>query len=183
MQFYPHRISSNVVGFAISASIAQSGSLIANFSAIPVNTISTASVALNITGSAGANGTGGSVTGPTGPTGIRGVTGPRGHSVFLLSASWSGSACGGAPVNCYEYQFATVYNIDEMTWTCDFGNPLNIYSTDSPSLTLDVSPLYSNNTCTEPIINSAYVGGYANNVWGTDSYGTGSFVFFCSNSI
>lgn len=100
MQFYPHKTSVNTTATAVSASIALTGSLINNFSAIAINRVLTASVALNITGSQGTDGTSVSVVGPTGPTGPRGETGYRGGNIFLLSSSWNGNTCG-AGVVCY----------------------------------------------------------------------------------
>jgi hypothetical protein len=95
MQFYPHKTSVNTTAAAVSASIALTGSFINNFSAIEVNRVLTASIALNITGSRGTDGTSVDIIGPTGLTGTRGATGFRGGNIFLLSSSWSGSACGG----------------------------------------------------------------------------------------
>jgi hypothetical protein len=95
MQFYPHKISVNTTAAAVSASIALTGSFINNFSAIQINRVLTASIALNITGSRGTDGTSVDIIGPTGPVGARGETGFRGGNIFLLSSSWSGSACGG----------------------------------------------------------------------------------------
>jgi hypothetical protein len=98
MQFYPHKTSVNTIPTAVSASIAFTGSFIDNFSAIQVNRVLTASIALNITGSRGTDGTSVNIIGPTGPVGARGATGFRGGNIFLLSSSWSGSACGGGAI-------------------------------------------------------------------------------------
>ena len=97
MQFYPHNVPPTTIGLAISASTATSASFINNFAGIAINT---ASLALNITGSAGTPGTSVAVIGPTGSQGVRGVTGFRGNSIFLLSSSWSGSACGSVGDPC-----------------------------------------------------------------------------------
>lgn len=98
MQFYPHKTSINTISTAVSASIALTGSFINNFSAIEVNRVLTASIALNITGSRGTDGTSVNSIGPTGPVGARGATGFRGGNIFLLSSAWSGSACGGGAI-------------------------------------------------------------------------------------
>lgn len=102
MQFYPHKTSVNKAATAVSASIALTGSLINNFSAIAINRVLTASVALNITGSRGTDGTSVAVIGPTGPIGPRGETGYRGGNIFLLSSSWTSSlsTCGGV-TSCF----------------------------------------------------------------------------------
>lgn len=111
MQFYPHNVSSTTIGSAISASTATSASFINNFAGIAIYT---ASIALNITGSAGASGTSVALIGPTGSQGARGVTGFRGNSIFLLSSSWSGSACGNAdPCNGPITLYNTGPSLDE----------------------------------------------------------------------
>ena len=124
MQFYPHNIPSTFVGQAVSASRADTGSLINNFSAIPITTIATASIALNISGSRGADGTSQSVIGPKGDTGTRGVTGPRGNSVFILSGSWhTGSPCGAGSATCYEVKNWNPYSTSgTIRWTDYNGN-------------------------------------------------------------
>ncbi len=100
MQFYPHNISVGSIASAVSASKTNTGSFIANFSAISINTVNTASVALNITGSMGIDGTSLQILGPTGPIGPRGETGYRGKSIFLLSGSWNVGTCEGPPLIC-----------------------------------------------------------------------------------
>ena len=180
MQFYPHKVSSTLVGSAVSSSVAATGSFVANFASIPV---ATASVALNIVGAAGTPGTSVSITGPKGATGVRGVTGFRGTSVFLLSSSWSGSSCAGSSVPCYGYLFGTSY-FNGNQWVCDFGSTFTIYSTDpGPDLTFEVSPLYNDSICTDAIENNANVGAFNSYVWSTDANGTGSFAANCDISL
>lgn len=157
MQFYPHNINVTTIGFAVSASIANSGSFINNFAAIPINTIATASFALNITGSSGLNGTGAVVQGPTGPTGDRGVTGFRGKSVFLLSSSWSGSACGGAPPDCYPVEFASVSEVGGL-YNCNFGELTTYYTTTALPLIDNTSLMFYNPTCTSPMNDVSPIG-------------------------
>lgn len=155
MQFYPHKISTQLVASAVSASVATTGSFINNFAAIPVNRVNTASVALNITGSVGINGTGVVATGPQGPTGDRGDSGYRGDSIFLLSSAWSGSACGsgGTPVTCYGP--VTLYNIGPAISECRFDQGGGIYYSSYADLgnvtntDADGSFIYTD-TCTTP---------------------------------
>jgi hypothetical protein len=157
MQFYPHNINVTTIGFAVSASIANSGSLINNFAAIAINRVATASFGLNITGSSGANGTGAVVSGPTGAQGDRGVTGFRGRSVFLLSGSWNTGTCSTPPVNCYSYDFASVSEIAG-DYFCNYGELTTYYSTDS---TLAVgSPMFYNSTCTAAMNGVSPIGAY-----------------------
>lgn len=159
MQFYPHNISTTIIGNAVSASLSLSGSLINNFAAIAINMVSTASVALNITGSRGANGTGAVVPGPQGATGTRGVTGFRGDNILLLSSAWSGSACPTPPVDCYSHTFYPTYRIGGERF-CDFGDSgIPYYSTDF-NLSAGSSPIYYNNICTNLATNANPLGAY-----------------------
>lgn len=159
MQFYPHNIPVSTIGSAVTASLSITGSLINNFAAIPINTVNTASLALNISGSSGANGSNFTVTGPKGPTGDRGETGYRGDSIFLLSASWSGSACGGGGGTCNAF---TLYNIGPGFDECrtDQGSA-TYYSTSSAAIinsnivgTANDAILYTNSTCTTVAANA-----------------------------
>lgn len=125
MQFYPHNISVALVGTSVSSSLAVTSSLINNFSAIPVNRPNTASIGLNITGARGADGTGAVVYGPTGAVGARGATGPRGDNILLLSSSWSGSACGGAPGSCV---LSTLYQTIGLDNCGSFSSPSTFYT-------------------------------------------------------
>jgi hypothetical protein len=158
MQFYPHNISTTLVGNAVSASLSLSGSFINNFAAITVNRVNTASLALNITGSRGADGTGAAVPGPKGATGTRGVTGFRGDNILLLSSAWSGSACAAPPVNCYAFDFGNTYSLGGVR-SCDFGNIVTYYSTDS-TLSAGSSPMYYNDICTNLASNANPLGAY-----------------------
>ena len=160
MQFYPHNISVSVVGSAVSASLSLSGSLINNFSAIPVNTIDTASLALNITGSRGADGTGAAISGPKGATGTRGVTGFRGDSILLLSSAWSGSACAAPPVNCYAHTFYPTYTLGG-TRFCDFSDYNETYYSTDLNLNSGTSVMYYNSVCTSIASNANPLGAYA----------------------
>ena len=158
MRFYPHNIPSTVVGSAVSASTAVSASFINNFAGIAINT---ASLALNITGSTGTNGTSVAVTGPQGPTGNRGVTGPRGNSIYLLSASWSGSACGGSGDPCNGP--ITLYAIGPGFDECRTDQGTGIYYTTSSLSILnsnmvgdaDGTILYTNSGCTSVAVSNA----------------------------
>lgn len=158
MQFYPHNVSSTTIGSAVSASTATSASFINNFAGIAINT---ASIALNITGSAGASGTSVAVIGPTGSQGVRGVTGFRGNSIFLLSSSWSGSACGSVGDPCLGP--ITLYAIGPGFDECRTDQGSGTYYTTS-SLTLLQSNtvgdangviLYTNSSCTSVAANNA----------------------------
>jgi hypothetical protein len=180
MQFYPHNISVSVVGSAVSASLALSGSLINNFSAIPVNTIDTASLALNITGSRGADGTGAAVSGPKGATGTRGVTGFRGDSIFLLSSAWSGSACAAPPVNCYSFEFGDTYSVGGNRF-CDFENTTTYYSTDA-ILSAGSSPMYYNSICTNLASNANPLGAYISTAYSTNGSGVLQTIEACNQS-
>ena len=175
MQFYPHNVSSTTIGSAVSASTATSASFINNFAGIAINT---ASIALNITGSAGASGTSVAVIGPTGSQGVRGVTGFRGNSIFLLSSSWSGSACGsvGDPCNGPITLYAIGPGFDE----CRTDQGSGTYYTTS-SLTLLQSSnvgdangviLYTNSSCTSVAANNAINNGlYGPVIFYTDGAG------------
>lgn len=183
MQFYPHQLSTTSVGTAVSSSIARTGSLIANFSAISVTTISTASLALNISGAKGTDGTGASVTGPKGATGPRGVTGFRGNSVFLLSGSWNIGSCA-SPISCYPYQFGNVI-LSEGQYICDFGSLATYYSSDPSAMQTGTSPMYYNSTCTSPVTSVSIIGAYGidNTVYGTNASATASFVSTCNSNV
>jgi hypothetical protein len=210
MQFYPNNIPSNQVGFAVSASIAKTGSLIANFSAISVTTVNTASLALNITGTPGTNGTGASLSGPKGPQGPRGVTGPRGNSVYLLSSSWHDATQPGAscdtpvPTNCWEVKLYSSYETFGQ-YTCDFSinafNPTTYYTTTGASQ-VDVNanfgadfPLYTNNTCTDtlasalsgfvtfPAVVGAHLENGQNTVYSVTSLSSSSIAGTCGGGV
>lgn len=185
MQFYPNNIAVNELGFAVSASIARTGSLIQTFAAVPV----TASLALNITGSTGAAGTSaGPISGPKGAQGPRGVAGPRGNSVYLISSSWhdatkGGASCASAPANCYEYTFYTSYAVDGTRY-CDFGSPnITVYSTDS-TLSAASSPMFLNSVCTNPALRQI-LGAYQpdSTAYSTDGGGTLQSLGVCNESL
>lgn len=160
MQFYPHNTPIISVANAVSASIANTGSLINNFSAITINIVNTASVALNITGSPGTAGTNLAVIGPTGNTGLRGETGYRGNSIFLLSGSWNTDPCS-APVVCYGG--FTLQNVGPNIGECGSSQGSAVYySNFSGQLTASIDPyvpaisdnsadnsiLYTDSSCT-----------------------------------
>ena len=158
MQFYPHNVPPTTIGLAISASTATSASFINNFAGISINT---ASLALNITGSAGTPGTSVAVIGPTGSQGVRGVTGFRGNSIFLLSSSWSGSACGSVGDPCLGP--ITLYAIGPGFDECRTDQGSGIYYTTS-SLDLlnsnqvgdaDGVILYTNSACSSVAVSNA----------------------------
>lgn len=161
MQFYPHRVPLTSVGSAVSSSITATSSFIANFASIPVTT---ASLALNISGSTGTNGTNTNFPGPKGERGPRGVTGFRGDSVFLLSGSWHSGASCGTPAPCYAYSFAAVNQQQELQTFCDYGTLATYYSTVASLLTPTEGgqQMYSNDTCTAPL-GALTLGGYAGN--------------------
>jgi len=163
MEFFPKNAQVGSIGFATSASLAKTGSLIQNFAALSV----TATVALNQVGASGTNGT--SAAGPAGPKGARGatgVTGFRGDSVYLISSSWHdatkvGASCGTpAPTNCWEVKLYAAYEAFGQ-YTCDFTtnafNPTTYYTTTGASQAyVDANfgadfPLYTNNTCTDTL--------------------------------
>ena len=184
MQFYPNTISVNEVAFAVSASIARSGSLIEKFAAVPI----TASLALNIRGSTGTAGTNaGPISGPKGAQGQRGVTGLRGDSVYLLSSSWhdeskGGASCSSAPANCYPYDFWPSYRVGGVR-VCDYsGFYITYYSTD---LTLGAgSPMFYNEVCTNPALDQK-LGAYQieQTVYNTDANGDLVIVGSCEQSL
>lgn len=178
MKFYPHNIPLNVIGNAVSSSIALSGSYIGNIGASASQRILSASIALNITGSPGANGTNAdTITGPIGQTGLKGVTGPRGLNIWLLSSSWDNGGCTGG-VNCYRIQMfkATTTECTEVS-----GSP--VYTTYGEFLLEGVSPVYSDNICTTPLISQGRIGHTGNTVYGTDAFGTASFVRSCGPGV
>lgn len=151
MEFYPHNIPIIYIASAVSASRTNTGSLIANFSAIAINTVNTASVALNITGSPGTAGTHFAVIGPTGNTGPQGETGYRGDSIFLLSGSWNTNACSGTPVPPICYGAYTLYNVAP-GGDCPTNIGSSLYYSNYFDLTSSAAPngfkLYSDETCT-----------------------------------
>lgn len=162
MQFYPHNVPVTSIATAVSASLAQSGSLINNFSAIGVTLVNTASIALNITGSRGTDGTSIAVIGPTGPIGPRGDTGYRGGNIFLLSGSWNTNACSGIPPACTGPY--TLNNIGPGVGECGNTQGLSTYyssyasnllevGTNDPADAANNSILYINNVCTSPAAN------------------------------
>ena len=207
MQFYPNNVSANELGFAVSASIAKTGSFIANFSAIPVTIVNTASLALNITGTPGTTGTGASLSGPKGPLGAAGVAGPRGNSVYLLSSSWHDASKGGAscdtpvPTNCWEVKLYSAYYLFE-NYSCDFSvnafNPTTYYTTSGSSQALvDANfgagfPLYTNNTCTNtlasvlsgfPVVVGAHAENGQNSVYSVTSLSSSSIEGPCGSNL
>ena len=158
MQFYPHNVPPTTIGLAVSASMATSASFINNFAGIAINT---ASLALNITGSAGTPGTSVAVLGPTGSQGARGVTGFRGDSIFLLSSSWSGSACGSVGDPCLGP--ITLYALGPGFDECrtDQGS-VTYYTTSSLSILnsnmvgdADGVILYTNSVCSSVAVSNA----------------------------
>lgn len=181
MQFYPHNISTTLVGSAVSASLSLSGSFINNFAAVAINTVATASLALNITGSRGADGTGAVVVGPKGATGTRGVTGFRGDSIFLLSGSWhSGASCTPPPASCYAFDFGSSYSFGGVRY-CDFGSVITYYSTDAV-LAAGSSPIYFNSICTSLASNQTTLGAYVATAYSTNGSGILQAIEACSES-
>lgn len=161
MQFYPHNVPVTSIATAVSASLARTGSLITNFSAVGVTLVNTASLALNISGSRGAAGTSIAVIGPTGSIGPRGDTGYRGGNIFLLSGSWNVGTCtpgtctgpytlnniGPGAGECGNTQGSSTY------WSSYAGNLLTVGTDSTASNDADDSILYINNVCTSPAIN------------------------------
>ncbi len=180
MQFYPHNLSATLAANVVSASFAETGSLINNFSAIAINRVSTASIALNITGSPGTNGTSVTLIGPQGPTGDRGEPGYRGKSIFLLSGSWhSGGPCTTPPANCYAVSFGDTYAVGGVRY-CDFTTPTTYYSTDAiPSAG---SPMYYNSICTSLASNANPFGAYASVAYSTNISGELQVIEACGSS-
>lgn len=159
MEFYPHNIPNIYVGSAVSASIAVTGSLINNFAAIAIDTVNTASLTLNITGSQGTAGTNIPVYGPTGAAGLRGATGFRGDNIFLLSGSWNTDPCS-APVVCYGGYL--LYNVGPDAGQCEESQGSATYYSNYNDIDgatgTDANGyiLYTDPGCTTPAI-SAYV--------------------------
>lgn len=205
MQFYPNNIPISTITSAVSASFALTSSLINNFAAISVTIVDTASVGLNLTGSAGLAGSnsGGPIPGPKGAQGFRGVTGFRGNSVYLLSSSWHdeskvGAACSAPPANCFDVNLYTAFTaVEEGEFFCDFSqgqfNPTEYYTTlgDSQEF-VDVNfdegfPLYTNDTCTDPVASEGILGAHLENgentVYGVNSLSTSSLAGTCQPSI
>lgn len=141
MRFYPHNVSSNIVGQATSASLAQLTTYLNNFTNISI-AVNTASLALNISGSAGTAGTSYTTIGAEGPQGDIGLTGPRGNSIYLLSGSWNTGSCG-APSACY----ATAFGTADGSNNCNFGLTSTLYSAvEFPSVGSTV--MYYDSVCT-----------------------------------
>lgn len=204
MKFFPHNLPLTSVATAVSASFTKTGSFIANFSAIAVTRVDTASIALNLTGSAGAAGTSyGPIVGPKGAQGNRGVTGPRGDSVYLLSSSWHDATNPGAtcpsttlPTNCWPIGLYAASNVFE-EYYCDFSvnppyNPTTYYTTSGSSqeqadFHFGIGwPLYTNNVCSQPVTEilpagttlGARLSGY---VYTVDTYSSASITAQCYN--
>lgn len=174
MQFYPHNTPVTLIGNAVSASAAVTGSFINNFSAIPITTVDSASIALNITGSRGTDGASFAVAGPKGSQGIRGVTGFRGNSVFLLSGSWhSGAACSTPPANCYEHRFYPTYTVGGNRF-CDFSDYYDTYYSTDLNLQNGVSKIYFNGICTTVASNAIPLGAYGPTATAYNTDGTGT---------
>lgn len=161
MQFYPHNVSAGLVGTTLSSSLAVSASLINNFAAIPVHTVSTASIGLNISGANGVDGTSIASYGPKGENGERGVQGFRGNSIFLLSSAWSGSACGGTPPTCFGP--FTLYAIGPNIEECRTDQGSSVVYSNGSSVAInnnivgeaDGYILYTSDTCTKVVRNAA----------------------------
>jgi hypothetical protein len=154
MKFYPHNIDITFIPNAVSASSATTASLIANFNALPVNKVNTASVALNFVGASGTNGTSILVTGPKGPTGDRGPQGLRGDSVFLLSGSWNVGSCV-TPSICYEIQlYEPIGNLGQYYCGGGSGNTVVVYTTDAAGPVSNTSTIYADSGCTTLLPNS-----------------------------
>jgi hypothetical protein len=168
MQFFPHNTPLSLTSTAISASTTVTASLIANFASFNV---STASIALNITGSPGPAGTNYTKTGESGSQGDKGDTGYRGNSVFLLSSSWSTGSCVG--VTCYSFSF-----ISAKRGICDPSITTTYYSTLN-SIIDATTPIYYNAICTTPVI-SASLGAFGGIRWSTNTLGTASYIAPCS---
>lgn len=184
MEFYPHNVSTTLVGTSISASVVLSGSYINNFAAIPITFVSTASIALNISGARGPDGTSVAITGPKGATGPRGVTGFRGNNILLLSGAWhAGSPCSTPPSECYAVSLYTAYDLGG-SYTCDFGetqyNPTVYYTTQAGTFGTGF-PMYTNPICTTPAGQVTILGAYNidNNIYGTNVSSTSSLVSAC----
>lgn len=181
MRFYPHNISGDgdsTVQQAISASFTVTGSYIANFSALSVQQIATASVGLNYEGSAGANGTSIGIIGPTGSQGPRGPTGYRGKHVYLLSSSWDLGSCGAVPENCSASLFYPVSG-EPGNYACLVGeSPTTYYHTSSTFV--GGEPLFTNDICTYPAT-SLPVMSYEGSVYITDANATSSLVEPCAD--
>jgi hypothetical protein len=179
MQFYPHNISLTNVAQAVSASMALSGSFINNFAAIPVTTVATASVALNITGSRGVDGTGIIVVGPSGSQGPNGARGFSGKSIFLLSSSWHNfgtQPCATPPVQCDPINFGSV-SVNGTDYICDFGSLITYYV--STPFTGAGNVLYTNDICTRKAVNFTPAGAYDQVVYNTDANGSTIFSATC----
>lgn len=184
MRFYPHNISGDgdsTVQQAISASFTVTGSYIANFSALTVQRIDTASVGLNFIGTAAPNGTSIGIIGPTGSTGARGAQGYRGRSVFLLSSSWDQGSCGAVPGNCSASLFYPVSG-EPGNYACLVGeSPTTYYHTASAFAVSGGEPLYTNDICTYPATNLSPIS-YGGSVYITDSNATSSLVEACADA-
>lgn len=177
MRFYPHNISSNIVGQATTASLAQLTTYLNNFIDISV-TVNTASLALNISGSTGAAGSDYTTVGATGPTGDRGVTGPRGNSIYLLSGSWNTGSC--TPTACYPFSFGDTYSVAGTRY-CDFATPTTYYSTDA-TLSAGSSTIYYNSTCTI-LANNITVGAIDATAYSTNGSGILQVLDTCDQSL
>jgi len=212
MQFYPNNIPASTLASAVSASFAQTSSLINNFAAVSISIVGTASIALNLTGSTGTNGTSaGPVSGSKGAQGFRGVTGPRGNSVYLLSSSWhdagnAGASCSTpAPSNCWSVELFVAYETSG-EYSCDFSttpgyNPTTYYTTSGSTQNLVNSnfgigfPLYTNNTCTDtlasilsgfvtfPAVIGAHLSNNKNEVYAVTSLSTSSLAGTCGTGV
>lgn len=176
MQYFPLNTPLTSVPNAVSASLATSASFIANFASIPVTT---ASVALNITGSRGTDGTSVLVVGPKGETGDRGDRGFRGNSIFLLSSSWSGSACTPASP-CYEVQLNLVETTGPSQYTC-YSDTFTILYSDTLVPSLGANFYYDSTCTTTPAVGP--IGARNNQVIITDVNGEYVSNGICSSGV
>jgi len=180
MLFYPHNISTNItVANSVSSSLTVTSSYIANFAAIPVNLINTASFAANITGSPGTNGTNASpIKGPTGQKGDQGVQGPRGLNMWLLSSSWA-DGCTGGGVVCYTITTLNKYSV---ATGCSDVSAGTIYTTRvniAGGLEQDLSPIYTDPSCTTKMPSGSRLGHDGAIAYVTNANSTASFLASC----
>jgi hypothetical protein len=186
MRFFPHGFSSSVVLYADYATRAVTASYLNNTGSV-LYAVGEASLALNISGARGAAGSNfATAPGPTGATGATGEAGKRGDSIFLLSASWhAGAACSSPPVSCTAViTFTANKNPETGAWRCNFGIPAaTYYSTDPLAPQNGISPMYTDQLCTQKIRSGSTLGaGPLNRIFTVDVNSTASVRATCGSS-
>ena len=183
MKFFPHNLGNTLVYQATSASIAETAQYLNNRTG---TLVSSASIALNITGSTGAPGASyGPYTGDTGPRGATGATGAKGSGSYVLANSRGTCSGGGAVCAAIPSSYASNYlrYTSEITapFCCAVTNTYQVYSTNNAGgAIVNGNTLYiGNGTCSTIANNSGNLTD-GDTVFSTDSSGIITIQGTCS---